>query len=426
MNETETSVNQPEGGRSFFDRPDVRMETIQVGPGVPLGIEQARNPEIGIGGAYGTWGEPCDNAGLAEALSQVIGQPLGENEKLNLSELGFLRRHHVPMLTAQEHIDLEVAVGARFLEAAAEASGWDPSEVDAVLVGITMPTSEDYVDRIANAAGIPESALKVSVHKACDGSVAALNLALNPDVPANLGGNRNLARTLYGKKVLVGGIEGLSRVMKRTRDRQALQLFGNGAGVFGVIPGQTMRFLVGGSQEVYDEEGVLQVQMAYPHSRHRSEGESWIEVSQAGEHSIRIAGLMHEPDDKTVAVVMAEPMGMVKLFVRTGVVAVRGVYGAYRELMVQRGMPGKDIAVGIVHHANYKINQLLEKQLQKVGVSIPMPWLLSDFGNVSAASNMIAFLRKLGNLAPGDHVLFDGFGAGTYYDVLAVEMGGAG
>jgi hypothetical protein len=182
---------------------------------------------------------------------------------------------------------------------------------------------------------------------------------------------------------------------------------------------------VGESQEVYDEEGVLQIQMAYPHSRHRTEGDSLIEVSAEGEHSIRVAGLMHEPEDNGVTVVMAEPMGMVKLFVRSGVAAVRSVYGSYRDLMAQRGMPSKDIAVGIVHHANYKINQLLEKQLHKAGVYVPMPWLLSEFGNVSAASNMIAFLRKLSNLAPGDHVLFDGFGAGTYYDVLAVELGKA-
>jgi 3-oxoacyl-[acyl-carrier-protein] synthase III len=400
------------------------METIPVGPGVPLGIEQARNPQVGIGGAYGTWGQPCDNAALPEAIELALGMPLAEGERLNLSELGFLRRHHVPILTTQEHIDLEVAVGARFLKAAAQASGWEPSEVDAVLIGITMPTTEDYVERIAAEAGIPESALKVSVHKACDGSVAALNLALNPEAPAILDNDRNLAMTLYGKKVLVGGIEGLSRVMKRTRDSQALQLFGNGAGVFGVIPGRTMQFLVGGSREVYDVDGVLQVRMSYPHSRQRVAGESLIEVSAPHNHSIRIAGLMHEPEENGVTVVMAEPMGMVKLFVRSGAAAVKGVYQAYRELMDQRGMPGKDIAVGIVHHANYKINQLLEKQLQKVGVSFPMPWLLSEFGNVSAASNMIAFLRKLSSLAPGDHVLFDGFGAGTYYDVLAVELGG--
>jgi 3-oxoacyl-[acyl-carrier-protein] synthase III len=52
-----------------------------------------------------------------------------------------------------------------------------------------------------------------------------------------------------------------------------------------------------------------------------------------------------------------------------------------------------------------------------------MPWLASEFGNVSAASNMIAFLRQLPNLSPGDHILFDGFGAGTYYDVITVALG---
>jgi 3-oxoacyl-[acyl-carrier-protein] synthase III len=117
-------------------------------------------------------------------------------------------------------------------------------------------------------------------------------------------------------------------------------------------------------------------------------------------------------------------MGMVKLFVRSGVVAVRNVYQSYQKRMAELGTPGKEIAVAIVHHANLKINQLKEKHLLKEGIRFPMPWLLSDFGNVSAASNMIAFLRKLVSLKPGDHVLFDGFGAGTYYDVLAVEMGG--
>jgi hypothetical protein len=39
---------------------------------------------------------------------------------------------------------------------------------------------------------------------------------------------------------------------------------------------------------------------------------------------------------------------------------------------------------------------------------------------------MIAFLRQLPAFTPGDHILIDGFGAGTYYDVLAVEIGEAG
>ena len=98
---------------------------------------------------------------------------------------------------------------------------------------------------------------------------------------------------------------------------------------------------------------------------------------------------------------MAGPMGMVKLFVRNGVSAVRSVVGMYRERMTGRGMPGKDIAVAIVHHANLKINQLKAKQLQKEGIVLSMPWLLTDFGNVSAASAMIAFLRKLRELQAG-------------------------
>jgi 3-oxoacyl-[acyl-carrier-protein] synthase III len=36
---------------------------------------------------------------------------------------------------------------------------------------------------------------------------------------------------------------------------------------------------------------------------------------------------------------------------------------------------------------------------------------------------MIAFLRQLQSLKQGDHILFDGFGAGTYYDVMAVSLG---
>jgi 3-oxoacyl-[acyl-carrier-protein] synthase III len=116
-------------------------------------------------------------------------------------------------------------------------------------------------------------------------------------------------------------------------------------------------------------------------------------------------------------------MGMVKLFVRNGVQVVRDAYDAYQARLAELGLSGKPLVVAIVHHANYKINRLKEKQLQGLGISLPMPWLLSDFGNVSAASNMVALLRQLPRLKPGDNILIDGFGAGTYYDTLAVELG---
>lgn len=413
MNDNPESPRTP----SFFERPGVVVETVAVGPGVPLGIERVSNPGLGIGGAYGTWGYCYDNRMLVPEVEHILGHAL-ESGPLNVGDFGFLYRHHVPDLTHKEHEQLEIEAGARFLTEASLAAGWQPSEVDAVLVGMTTPVLPDYLERISARAGIPERSLKVSVHKACDGSVAALNLALNPNLPAGRL-HANLAQELQGKKVLVGGIEGLSRVMHETHDPQALQLFGNGAGVFGLIPGENMRFIAGESQEVYDTEGLLQVRMTYPHSR-----ATLLEIQETGEHSLRFAGLQHEPETDAGPVVMAGPMGMVKLFVRNGVAAVRTAYGAYRERVGRLGMPGKDIAIAFVHHANLKINQLKAKQLQKEGVEIPMPWLLNDFGNVSAASTMIAFLRKLRDLKAGDHILFDGFGAGTYYDVVAVELGG--
>jgi len=419
--DTETTTSKTV---SFYDRPGVEKGVIPIANGIPFGVECVTNLSVGIGGVYGTWGDSYDNANLPAFLEKRLGRSLQPNEKLNLSELGFISRQHIPLnLTTEENTELEVEVGKRFLTEAIKACNWKPAEVDAVLIGMSAPLSEDYLNRITKAAGIPESALKVSIHKACDGSTSSLHLALNPELPENSQLSQNIAESLYGKKVLVGGIEGLSRFIGSSHDANALQLFGNAGGVVGVIPGTTMKFIAGRSREVFDNEGVLQVAMYYPHSPQKPDGSYNVDVTEPSVNNIRVAGLMHEPSDGS-SITMAGPMGMVKLFVRTGVQVVRDVYAAYQAKLGELGMTGKSLAVAIVHHANYKINKLKEKHLQNVGIVLPMPWLLSDFGNVSAASNMIAFLRELPNLKPFDHILIDGFGAGTYYDAFAVELGG--
>ncbi len=403
----------------FYERPGVKNEVIPVAGGIPFGVESVFSPSLGIGGAYAAWGQCYSNETLPGFVSERLGQPLPDSDVMNLGELGFHYRQHLPHLSDAEHLELELEVGARLLREAAQANGWQTAEVEGVLVGASGPVSEDYLVQIARRAGIPESALKVSVHKACDGSMGALHLALNPSQSPV--GQVNIAESLRGKKVLVGGIEGLSRFTSRARDKNALQLFGNGAGIIGVIPGETMKFLVGKSYENYDEEGLLEVRMYYPHSGIRTPDCSLVEVSQEASSHIRYAGLMHEPEDGS-PIVMAGLMGMVKLFVRSGVEVVSSVYRDYMALMSKLGKE-HPIDIGIVHHANYKINMLKAKQLLKEGIRFPMPWLLSDFGNVSAASNIIAFLRQLPHIKPGSHILFDGFGAGTYYDVMAVAVG---
>lgn len=413
MSDTLTSI-------PFYERPQVEKFVLPIGGGVPLGLEGVYNPKLGIGGAYGSWGQSYSNSNLPPFVEKRLGEPLSADDILNLSELGFDYRQHIPDLTDAEHLELELEVGSRLLQHALQVCGWKPSEVEGVLIGLSGPVSDDYVRQISRMAQIPESALKVSVHKACDGSMGALHLALNPQL--SKAGLPNVAQQLRGKKVLVGGIEGLSRFTNGSKDKNALQLFGNGMGVIGLVPGQSMKLLVGKSFENYDEEGLLAVRMYYPHSHPALTGETLVDFVQDEANHIRVAGLMNEPKDGA-SIEMAGLMGMVKLFVRTGVQVVADVYGEYQTLMERIGQSGKSITMGIVHHANYKINALKAKHLSKLGIEFPMPWLLNDFGNVSAASNMIAFLRKLPEIKLGDHILFDGFGAGTYYDVMAVSMG---
>ncbi len=404
---------------SFFSRENVKMTTLNIHGGIPLGIEIMKNQAIGVNGAYCAWGESYNNQQLPALVSDRMHGNFPAEDVMNLDELGFLSRHHIPRLSEEENKQVEYLVGTHLIEAALEANGWNAQEVDAVLIGTSGPVSADFLLTICQNAGIRADAIKVDVHKACDGSMGALQLVLNESLGDT--GKHNLAKELFGKKVLVGGIEGLSRFTCESMDKNALQLFANGAGIFGLIPGKSMKFLAGRSTEIFDEEGLLQVRMYYPHSRKAGATGSLVEVTEQDGNHLRLAGMMHEPsEDKPI--LMAGLMGMVKLFVRNGVVAVTEVFNEYTDLMKKTGHPERKIDLGIVHHANFKINQLKAKHLAKEGIHYPMPWTLNDFGNVSAASCAIAFLRQLQNIKPGDHILFDGFGAGSYYDVIVAEM----
>src|SRR5258706_1451241 len=310
---------------SFYDRLGVEKGMISVGSGIPFGMERVTNSSAGIGGVYGTWGKSYDNENLPAFLEQRLGHPLQPNEKLNVYYLGFLIRHHTQLdFTTEEHIQLEVEVGTKFFIEAIKACNWQPSEVEAVLIGMSAPLSEVYLNQITKAAGIPDHALKVSIHKACDGSTSSLHLALNPALPENLQLDQNIADSLYGKKVLVGGIEGLSRFVGSSHDANALQLFGNAAGVVGVIPGQTMKFLAGRSREVFDDEGVLQVAMYYPNSHQKTDGYN-VDVTEPSGNNMHVTGFMHS-SRVGCSTMMSGPIGMVNVVLRTGVAMVRDRY----------------------------------------------------------------------------------------------------
>jgi hypothetical protein len=69
---------------SFFDRPNIAKGIINVGQGIPFGIECVTNPAVGIGGVYGTWGESYDNDSLRseQRLGTRFRQPKPESSEL--------------------------------------------------------------------------------------------------------------------------------------------------------------------------------------------------------------------------------------------------------------------------------------------------------------------------------------------------------
>src|SRR5512139_169183 len=100
---------------SFFSEEGVETEQIPLGStAVPFGLTAVANPSVGVGGAYGTWGERYDNSGMPSLIQRQLGRALPENELMELDTLGFINRHRTPDgLTHDQDVELEVEVGAR-------------------------------------------------------------------------------------------------------------------------------------------------------------------------------------------------------------------------------------------------------------------------------------------------------------------------
>src|SRR5258708_28443658 len=148
MNEESSSDRPAKEDSSFFARSNVKEEIIPVGGGIPFGVESVTNKDLGIGGAYGAWGKSYDNSNLPEFVEGRMGAPLAENDMMDLSQLGFVSRHHIPNLSNEEHIQVELEVGTRLIKEAAESNGWKPQDGQGLLVGMSGPVATNYVTEI--------------------------------------------------------------------------------------------------------------------------------------------------------------------------------------------------------------------------------------------------------------------------------------
>ena len=118
MSQDVSQENSTEAVRSFFEQPNVQVEWISIGDGIPLGIERRSNPEVGIGGAYGAWGESYDNETLLSWIAQRLGEPLHENDgvrgKVAGKDCGQPRGHRIlpfaPALDDGPHLGIKASL----------------------------------------------------------------------------------------------------------------------------------------------------------------------------------------------------------------------------------------------------------------------------------------------------------------------------
>jgi 3-oxoacyl-[acyl-carrier-protein] synthase III len=390
-------------------------EILPIGDGVPYYPERVvGDKERGLGGIYAGWGQRVTNEELPDYVGKFLGRSLEPSETLELDSKGFTSRHLTLHLSHKEAAEAELMVAERTIKGAIEANGWDPSQLDALVIGMTSPLFSDFTVEMAKRVGIPESAPKVSVDTACDSSMRGLSWVMQ---------NENLK----GKKVLLGAVENLSRgltgggTVEPTKDTQALQLFANGVGFIGIVPEVSLHPIVvrQGDENMYDRQGALQVAVNYS-----LPGSSQIEERQyPGNHTV-IAGRMPKPVDGT-SVKMADNRGMLTLFGHNTADIINRVLVETRDKLRLSGNPDEWFQWVVMHNANFKISRSQSARLEreyKLPLDLTKYFIVGDFGNVSAASPMISWLRQANKMTQGTRGLFVGYGAGGYYDVISAQV----
>jgi len=339
-------------------------EILPVGEGVPFYSEKVPGDvERGLGGMYGGWGRRVPNENLPSYVADFLGRSLDPNEILELESKGFKSRYSTLHLRSDdqklEQALAETLVGMKSVEGAIWENGWDSSEIDAVVIGMSSPLDPDFTVDLANLSGISPYAKKVTVHTACDSSMRGLNWVLDPK------------NGLYGKKVILGGLENLSRSLtggdgtRPTKDTQALQLFANAVGFIGIVPGVSIQPIAVRSETKYDEKAALQVAVNYPMP---TQGENVAEKYDSSKNHLTISGRIPKPGDGT-GVVMANNKEMLKLFGINTAEIVKQILIEMQENLGLQGDPNAWFQWVVMHHANLKI---IEFQSKKLGNDI---WL---------------------------------------------------
>lgn len=281
-------------------------------------------------------------------------------------------------VAAPEETTSSLAVKAA--QGALDAAGWQPQEVDAVVVATITgdypwPATSCLVQQELGLGYVPAW----DVSAACSGFVYALH-----EVAAGLETGRY-------QRVLVIGAEVLSRIIDWT-DRNTCVLFGDGAGAAALE-----------AQE--SECGIISGHL-------HSDGSQFALLGQRGFGSAApasSAGL-----EQRLPFLHMEGNEVFK-------VAVRSLTEVAEEALHANGLTPADLSLLIPHQANRRI---LEAVFKRLGLDSTQTYVNVDqCGNTSAASIPIALdeVARAGRLQAGDWLLLDAFGGGFTWGAVLIR-----
>src|SRR3989449_3578643 len=271
-------------------------------------------------------------------------------------------------------------LGTDAARAALAASGWDPADLDLILVAtctpdMPLPSTACLIQRNLKAS----RAIAFDLAAACSGLLYCLSVA---DLYVRSGTCR---------RVLLVGTEVMSAIMDWT-DRSTCILFGDGAGAVLLEPST-------------DDNGIFSTHL-------HSDGNLWDLVCvEGGGSRIPASAKMLESRQHLMKMKGNE----------TFKVAVKMLEATAREALAANHLDVKDVDLFIPHQANVRILQAVAERLglERDRLVVNM----DRYGNTSAASIPLALDEAVqaGRVKPGSRILMAAFGSGLTWASALVK-----
>jgi 3-oxoacyl-[acyl-carrier-protein] synthase-3 len=262
-------------------------------------------------------------------------------------------------------------LGTLAAQKALEDAGLEAADIDLVICAtvtadMVFPATACLIQ---SNLGIPQAGA-FDLVSGCTGFVYGLHMA-----------DGMIRSGLYGNILLVAA-DTLTRITN-WKDRSTCVLFGDAAGAAVLGPGA-------------EGEGILATDL--------------VSVGEAGDLLTIPGGGSRRPMSEALVKDNLECLHMngTELFR----IAVRGVPEISQSIVESSGLALDDVNLVIMHQANQRIIDSVAKRLHLEDEQVPT--IVERYGNTSAASMPLALdlCYREGRLAPGDHVLMVGFGAG--------------